>query len=271
MPLIEKTFANKSDLFAYLKENKSDLIEMKRATKKTFVMTPELIPAIDVMNKSLSTSTKNDTEDMIQRTIVGNTYNWMDSHDDVHVGSTFSKSIGERVGKIWHLHDHEYKLSAKIGTPTKVYEKQIRWADLGVNKTGSTTSLMMDTNIKKSMNKSIFEEYKSGSIDQHSVGMYYVKIDLALNDPQYEEEFKVWNQYIDMLGNKNIAEDKGYFWAVKEAKLLEISAVLEGSNELTPTIEAKDNESLQDTQEKKPDQSTSNDQTKTKTKVPSYY
>ena len=83
--------------------------------------------------------------------------------------------------------------------------------------------------------------------------MYYVKVELAVNDAEEIEEYKVWNQYINDIGNKELAEENGYFWAVKEAKLIEISAVLEGSNSLTPTIEAKDIEPLlEDTQKTEP-------------------
>jgi len=242
-----KQFATKKDLFEYLHSNKSEISEMKKASKKTYVNTPGLMVADMTKLKALSTSIDSDTDTVIKRTIVGNTYNWLDSHGDVHVGSTFGKSLGERQGKIWHLHDHEYKLTAKVGTPLKVWEQEVKWTDLGVDKKGNTTSLFMESNIKKSMNGQIFAEYKSGAIDQHSVGMYYVKMDLAINDSDYEEEFKVWNDTIGNIGNKSKAEEQGFYWAVKEAKLIEISAVLEGSNELTPTIPAEDIESLKST------------------------
>ena len=49
----------------------------------------------------------------------------------------------------------------------------------------------MDTEIFKDYNAQIFNEYKSNRINQHSVGMQYVKIDLAVNDEEYENEYKV--------------------------------------------------------------------------------
>jgi len=250
MSLIEKTFETKKDLFAYLHSNKSDLLEMKKASKKTFVLTPSLVldnTDIGKANKELFTSSKNDTDSVIKRTVIGNTYNWLDSHGDVHVGNTFGKSISERANKVWHLHDHLYQITAKVGTPERVYEQEVKWTDLGVNKVGKTIVVMMDSNIEKVKNEAIFGEYKSGNIDQHSVGMYYVKVELAINDKDYPEEFKVFNEYIDSIGNKDKAIDQGYFYAVKEAKLIEISAVLEGSNELTPTLGVKNNEPLKDT------------------------
>jgi hypothetical protein len=257
MNLKDRTFATKQELFAFLHENKADLLEMKKASKKTFVQTPSLIVAdtpLATATKVLQTSADKDTDTVIKRTIIGNTYNWLDSHGDVHVGSTFSKSIGERVGKIWHLHDHEYKITAKVGTPQKVYEQSVRWADLGVNRKGNTTVLMMDSNIEKSKNEKIFEEYKNEQIDQHSVGMYYVKIDLAMDsdDPEHAEYKANYDKYFDLIGNKEEVEQKGYFYAVKEAKLIEVSAVLEGSNTLTPTLGVKGIEPSQDTQSNEP-------------------
>ncbi len=68
-------------------------------------------------------------------------------------------------------------------------------------------------------------------------GLQYVKIDLAINDPDAITEFETWNKYIDTIINKDMVREQGFFWAVKEIKLLENSAVLFGANELTPTLE----------------------------------
>jgi hypothetical protein len=243
-----------------LVENKKEHIEFKKAKFKKADAVLNVNFVSPIVNKALHTSSKNDTESVIKRTIIGNTYNWLDSHGDVHVDGTFGKSIKERggVNKIWHLHDHEQKVTAKIGKPLSVKEEIVEWSDLGVDKIGSTTVVMMETNIMKTYNSFMFQEYKDGNIDQHSVGMFYVKIDLAVNDDEYKEEFALWNDNIDKLGNKAYAEEIGYMWIVKEAKLIEISAVLEGSNILTPTIASKDIEPLQDTQKVEPSQDTQN-------------
>jgi phage head maturation protease len=246
--------------------NKAELIEFKKAQFKACDSSILIDKEIKSVNKALSTSTEHDTDTVIKRTIIGNTYNWLDSHGDVHLKGTFTKSINERQSKINHLHDHEQKTTAKVGKPSKVYEKEVLWSDLGVNKIGSTIAVMMDTNILKDFNSMVFRQYKDGDIDQHSVGMYYVKIDLAVNDPEEEEEYKVWTENINQIGNKEKAEEAGYFWAVKEAKLIEISAVLEGSNELTPTIEAKDIQPSNDT-DTEPSRDTQNDSGKGSDKI----
>ena len=255
MKITGKTFATKKEEIDYLVKHNKEIIEFKKAVvKHTTPTTTEKESCSTV--KALSTSKEHDTDNVIKRTVIGNTYNWLDSHGDVHLEGTFGKSISERQNKIWHLHDHEQKITAKVGIPSKIYEESVSWSDLGIKKAGTTTALMMDSDIRKDYNNLIFQEYKDGNIDQHSVGMYYVKIDFAVNDKDHKAEFKTWNDNIDKIGNREKAEELGYFYAVKEAKLVEISAVLQGSNELTPTIEAKDIEPEQSTQANEPEQST---------------
>ena len=236
------------DFIKNLIANKAELIELKKAEKK---FTNGLNAVLN--NKSVAKGLYKNDESKLERTIVGNTYLFMDSHDDVHAKGVFTKSIKERQDKIFHLHDHEFKITSKVGEPIKVYEQSISWKDLGFNASGTTEALFMDTEIVKDYNAQIYNEYKTDKINQHSVGMQYVKIDLAVNDEDYKEEFKLWNDTIDTIGNKDYAESKGYYWYVREAKLIEISAVLLGSNELTPTLGENKKEPLKDTQPKKAD------------------
>lgn len=247
MKITGKTFATKKEEIDYLVKHNKEIIEFKKAVVKHTTPTTTDKESCSTF-KALSTSKEHDTDNVIKRTVIGNTYNWLDSHGDVHLDGTFGKSISERQNKIWHLHDHEQKITAKVGIPSKIYEEKVSWSDLGIKKAGTTTALMMDSDIRKDYNNLIFQEYKDGNIDQHSVGMYYVKIDFAVNDKEHKAEFKTWNDNIENIGNREKAEELGYFYAVKEAKLVEISAVLQGSNELTPTIEAKDIEPSKDTQ-----------------------
>lgn len=225
-------FKDNKDLIAYLIANKTELIDIKKsAIKHADPFSGIISSGAEFVSKAQTNN--QDTEDTIYRTIVGNTYNWMDSHDDVHVGNTFGVSLNHNKGRVYHRHDHVPMLTAKVGKFSDVYEQQVKWTDLGVNKAGYTTSLLGDSAIKKAYNQLIFDSYKDGEIDRHSVGMIYVKIDLAVNNPDNKEEYSEWNKYINLLGNPDKALKKGYFWAVKEAKLIEISCVTDGSNELT--------------------------------------
>ena len=224
---------------------KAELIELKKAAVKYSDVFQSNSIKVDSTIKAERKF--EDTEDSIYRTIVGNTYYWMDSHDDVHVKGCFKNSIKQKADKVFHLHDHEYKLTSRVGDPREITEKEIQWKDLGVDKEGETTSLLMLSNIKKSYNPVIFDDYKEMKVNQHSVGMRYIKVDLAVNDEQYEEEYKNWTEIFPLIANKDDAEEKGYFWIVKEAALIEISAVLMGSNPITGTLQPE--KSIEDSKE----------------------
>jgi hypothetical protein len=60
---------------------------------------------------------------------------------------------------------------------------------------------------------------------------------LCANNPSSTQEFENWNKYLPEVANQDTAIEKGYFWAVLEAKLIEGSAVVIGSNPVTPTLE----------------------------------
>ncbi len=237
-----KDFADKKEFLKHLVETKKERIEFKKSVLK--FADPFGVDLLQSKaNKALNTSYKDNLESgIIRRSIIGNTYNWLDSHDDVHLNGVFSKSIAQRQDKIFHLHDHEQKITAKVGKPVSIYEKTVEWKDLGIDKAGKTMALFMDSDIMKDWNKQVFDQYLSKEINQHSVGMYYVTLSLAVNDAEEKEEYAEWLKTIDLIGNKEKAIEQGYFWAVSEAKLAEISCVLAGSNELTPTVENSEKE-----------------------------
>ena len=211
--------------------NKAEVIRLKKATAKQFII------GLSGSGSTNLTTKNEDTEDVIKRQIVGNTYLWLDNHDDVHVPGVFTKTIKENQNTIVHLHDHIHEITAKVGEITNVEEKQIAWKDLGIDIEGNTTSLVIESDIIKDYNPLVFNGYKRGTINQHSVGMQYVKMELAANYPDDEAAFKEWEKWYDKLGNKENADELGYFFVVYEAKLIEVSAVINGSNRLTPTLQ----------------------------------
>jgi len=91
----------------------------------------------------------------------------------------------------------------------------------------------------RSYNEKIYNQYKLEKINQHSIGLQYVKISLCINDEDSEKEYDFWNKYYPQVINKEVVDQRGYFWVVTEIKLLENSCVLFGSNELTPTLDVK--------------------------------
>jgi hypothetical protein len=235
--MIIPKFENKKDELAYVRKNKSQIIELKKAQLKHGLPTNVLEFKNDSVIKSLTTNFKDDVSGAIKRELIASTYYWMDSHRDVHVGFMFKKSIEERTKKVFHLHDHKHEITATVGTIEKLEERLVPWIDLGVSKNGETICLIATSDISKEDNEKVFNLYKNGKVDQHSVGMVYVNIGLASNDADYPEEKALWDMYYSLIGNQEEVDKYGYFWCIKEAKLIEISAVLMGSNELTNTVE----------------------------------
>lgn len=235
MRIATPEFATKRDLFDYLIQHKGEMIDLKKSEFKN----ADPIELFSVRDKAETTviTAPDDNDHEIKRTVVGNTYYWLDSHGDVHQEKCFADSVKQRTAtKISHLHDHIHQLTAKVGNFSSVYEREIAWAELGVDKEGTTVALMGDSAIKRVLNATIFEYYKNGEIQQHSVGMRYINISLAINDPEYKLEYAEWNRIFPKLGNPDKALEEGYFWVVKDAALIEISCVLNGSNEITPTL-----------------------------------
>lgn len=232
-------FANKSELFEWLLANESKLQEEKNKSLK-FTGAIRQIEKFDGSKKALSTSYEDKLETgVIRRKVIANVYNWMDSHDDVHLDGTFKEFLKNQTPIF--LHDHEYKLSSKVGIVKSVSETKVLWRDLNVDKEGYTTAVIADVIIEASKNQNIYSQYLAGEVDQHSVGMYYGTYKLAINDTseQYVEHKKRFDFILPLLGNPEKALKNGYFWAVESAGMPEFSAVIKGSNELTYTIENK--------------------------------
>jgi hypothetical protein len=244
-------FQNKVDLFAFLIEKKTDLMAQKMSTVK---FADGVGVSLEVergeVNKAASTTTN---ENEIRVKAVINTTNLMDSHKDVHLPGIWTKSLKENK-RIMHIQEHQSNSFDKIissGSDLQASTKTMTWKSLGFDAKGNTQALVFDSTVKASRNKFMFDLYKDGHVDNHSVSMRYVKISMAINseDDAYITEKAVWDKYYPEIANNKEADNTGYFWAVTEAKVIEGSAVPMGSNPITPTISIKNEPSL-DTQQK---------------------
>lgn len=181
--------------------------------------------------------------------VVINTTNIMDSHVDVHIPGLWKKSISDNKYQV-HLQEHEMSFAAVISDESKGYTEKIAWKDLGANYPGVTEALLFATPLK-GRNPFMEDQYRKGYVKNHSVGMQYVTIKLCINeseDEYYKEEYANWVQYSPQVVNLSDAEARGYFWAVTEAKIIEGSAVVKGSNIITPTLGFKSAEPETSTQ-----------------------
>lgn len=242
---LNKDFSTKEDMFAALKENKSDIISAKKMqTKEADALTCVLPKSIKKgQNKA---DGEGDDVNTLSAKLVINTTNLMDSHTDVHFNGTWNKSVKEQKS-LYLLQEHRMSFSHIISDKVKASVQSMTWKELGFKLDGSTEALVFDVEIDKERNEFMFNQYSKGYVKEHSVGMRYVKIDLAINsESEYDKEEKeVWDKYYEQIANKDVADSKGYFWAVTEAKIIEGSAVVKGSNYATPTISVEPLKSTQ--------------------------
>lgn len=235
-----KSFATKEEMIKELVENKSQIISVKKMETKQADAVVYVTPATTTKGETI----KADNVDLssineIKASLVINTTNLMDSHSDVHMKGIWKKSVKE-AKNIVLLQEHIMKFDHIISDNVTASVKEMAWADLGVNYKGTTEALIFDTTISKSRNEFMFMQYAKGYVKNHSVGMKYVQLELAVDSESkwYSEEKEVWDKYIDEVVNKEDAIQQGYFWVVTEAKIIEGSAVVKGSNYVTPVLSA---------------------------------
>ena len=228
-------------------------LEKKNAIKHADIITYQGVQSSNKAAANINTdATKLDVE------LVINTTNLIDSHMDCHIDGIWTKSLKE-IGLFYLLQEHEmefkYIIADSKNDNLKAYTRSINWKQLGYPYKGDTQALLFSATLDKSRNEFMFNQYLKGYVLNHSVGMRYVKMFLCINsdEPMYSSEKQNWDKYYPVVANKEVADEKGYFWAVTEAKVIEGSAVVKGSNHATPTIsvtESKDFEPSADTQNK---------------------
>lgn len=238
-------FESKEDLFKKLKENSKALIAQKKMiTKETDAyMVPVLASGVSKEGAIKAEGEAQGSPNSLSLKIVLNTTKLFDSHSDVHIDGLWNKTLKEKRD-LYLLQEHKANFANVISDQVKASVQQMDWKDLGADYAGSTQALIFDANLERKDNPFMFDKYASGKVKQHSVGMRYVKILLAINsdDKYYAEELENYEKYIGEVANRDEVEVKGYFWAVLEAKLIEGSAVLLGSNPITPTLETESKE-----------------------------
>jgi len=232
-------FTTKAELFDYLRQNKHIHIAAKRAALK--YADAVCSPIFDVNDSETVTKAQIAPDlldkDTLKVSVVINTTKLMDSHGDVHIDGLWKKSLQENKN-ILFLQEHNMSFAAIISDKVKATTKQIKWDEMGYNFTGTTQALVFNAEIEKERSPFMFTQYSKGYVKNHSVGMRYVNMQLAMNsDSQYDAEEKAtYDKYISQIANKETAEAQGYFWVVTEAKIIEGSAVPLGSNFATPTL-----------------------------------
>lgn len=246
-------FGSKKELFAHLRKNHDSIIAQKKALPTTSdnlefgyslrdnpgrkFQQPGFKAAVSQAAATAST----ETEKELVVDIIANVAGWCDSQMDVMIKDNWNKSISDAGASgqklIYHLKNHVYSTDAIIGKDPELYTKMI---DLSMfNFTSDikkAQALMMSSTVCEDYDCKTFQLYEDGQIKQHSIGLQYVKIYFCMDSDEPEDTMYKdnWDKYYPLVINKERIDGRGYFWAVTEAKILEVSAVLFGANELTP-------------------------------------
>jgi len=250
-------FATKKELFTFLVENRDKLIAQKKAVQKTEDCGVIVLPTLVYDKKTAAMKAEGEVINptnlnSLKVVVVINTTNFLDSHQDVHIPGIWNKSLKDNK-MIMHLQEHDMEFDKIIadGTDLKAYAKKYNWSELGYPYEGETEALIFESNILKERNPFMLNQYAKGWVRNHSVGMRYVKMDFAINDEDMPNEYEAWNKYYPMIVNPEMADERGYFWYVLEAKIIEGSAVPIGSNSATPTISTETGKALIEDEPKK--------------------
>ena len=176
--------------------------------------------------------------DFSKRTVTGilNTYFWIDSDIDMLVPGVAKRTINNSgpnsnaIAKIKHQADHKLDTEHIVGRFTVLDErllddKYVLYFESEIPNTTKGNDHLMN--------------YQNQIYDQHSIGFRYVMYEKAEPTSANSEIRENWNKYYPLAINKEVADENGFFWIIKEIQLYEGSVVMFGANELTPYLGSK--------------------------------
>lgn len=256
-----RQFTTKEELFKALSENKSLL----KAQKKLQIKHTDSIAysfAVNEKNEAIKANEVNISEiNALKIKIVVNSCNLFDSHTDVSVNDSWNRTA-KNAKRVLLLEEHKAQFDKIISDEIELSIENISWKELGFEYEGKTQCLVFYATVRKDRNPYMFEQYAKGYVREHSAGLRYVQIELAVNSEAEwnKSEKEIWDKYYPTIANKEDVDEYGFFWAVIEQQIREGSAVVFGSNFATPTISV---EPVTDTSAKQDsDNSTSVSETK---------
>lgn len=233
-----KEFDTKQEMFAALKANKQFLIDSKKAAIKF------TDPVALYVKSAVAEKAEGDPEVVgIGSTVypIINSCWFLDSHGDVHAEGLWNTSAKDQQGKIHYIINHDLEIGKVVAYPDDVelIVKTISWREIGYDIDGDTQVLMYGVKLTEAANKDALSAIISKKPIQNSVRMRYISMILCINDnsDDYKQEKANFDKYINRIANKQDAIEEGYFWLITEAAIhKEGSAVLAGSNPITPIL-----------------------------------
>jgi len=234
----DKKFTDKMDQTNFIKENLKQLSAIKKAEYK---IKSEAVLKADMIGGTFKPEIANSLGDIIEVKAIINTTNVIDSHMDLHLKGIWNKTVSDNPFNPV-LKQHENRFESVIANKARNFNEVMNFLDLGVK-----ADMSMEANcniflIDRNKQPLMYDKYASGEVEQHSVGMMYVDYDIAYYDETSKKEMDFFDAALKMCINPEVAEEAGYVFLIREAKKREGSAVVFGSNSITPTIYVKNYE-----------------------------
>lgn len=249
MRVVLPKFKNNKEAFVYLKTNKDRLLTQKcQAPIKTEVFDYGCLSIKAKDKKSIGKGVtkqvgenENLNDNELEVDAIANMAGWCDSFMDVLIPDNWKETIRVKgaSGKqlIYHLKNHHYSTDAIVGGEVKMRSEWLNLSIFNIEETDlkQGQALIGNSIVKRKYDSKTYELYADDEVKQHSIGLRYIRLFLCINDD--DDDFVIekehWDKYYKFVINKDKVDNKGFFWAVTEIKLLEYSAVLFGANELT--------------------------------------
>ncbi|UYW01788.1 hypothetical protein K5I29_02365 [Flavobacterium agricola] len=242
-------FRSDKEKFNWLIKHENLIVDQLKSTEKKcdvfFAIVPET--SKEDVNKEEGKPEPTDSSKIKVKVII-NTTGLLDSHSDVHIPGLWKKHLKE-AKKHYLVNQHRFNFEGILADDVQAYTEEFSWKELGYEYEGTTEALVYEAVldlegpwIDSQENKKIYNLYKAGKINNHSVGMRYIKMYLCVNstDPEYAARKDNWDKYFPNVANKEDVEARGFFWAITEAKAIEGSAVVRGSNWVTNTVSVEE-------------------------------
>ncbi len=175
--------------------------------------------------------------DTTKRIVTGyfNTYNYLDSDNEILLPGSAKKSIAERgvysnaTAKIKHALNHD--LTQLPGKLVTLEEKE----------KGNLNGIYFESKMTDTtLGNDTLKNYLEGIYDNHSIGFKYIQGDIiSRNSHGNSSESKKWNEIMSMIKNPEVMKDLDEVAIIKEIQLFEGSTVAFGANSLTPFLGVK--------------------------------
>ena len=231
------------ELFDYLIKHKSDIIQKKRSQpiySEVITASEEKKEGALVVSKAHieKASAMPDFGESFTKSVIGNLAGWMDTYDDVSMRGSFNRTVNNNAKMMYFLKDHGKASTDIIASLKGVSVENINLASLGIEGNGlfEQEAIVFTGEFDIRLDPKAYYLYYYDMAKQHSIGLQYVRISLAVNDADLKEEYKTWVDNIGQVINQDKAVSKGYFWAVEEQRVFENSLVLWGANDKTPVL-----------------------------------